>query len=128
MSKRVYGLKRATPKMKYHHMNYVLDWREALRDSQEAAMTEGTRHWMIEQINSYDPGAFQDWYNKVYDLRRKGKQAEYEEAIRARYELLARRAELQAVMDDPSTSPLAKSEALDKHIKATWNDIPEIPL
>jgi len=34
MSKRVYGLKRATPRMKYQHMNMVMDWRADLADKQ----------------------------------------------------------------------------------------------
>lgn len=60
-----------------------------------------------------------------------------DEAIRAAHEYLEKKqretavilqAELQAIMDDPSASPLAKSEALDRRIKATWNIIPEIPL
>ena len=41
MSKRVYGLKHATPKMKYHHMNLVMDWRTELREKQDEFAGEG---------------------------------------------------------------------------------------
>jgi hypothetical protein len=34
MSGRVYGLKHATPRMKYQHMTYVLDWRANLKQQQ----------------------------------------------------------------------------------------------
>lgn len=34
MSGRVYGLKQATPRMKYQHMTYVLDWRANLKQQQ----------------------------------------------------------------------------------------------
>ena len=35
MSKRVYGLKRATPKMKYQHMKMVMDWKGDLAEKQQ---------------------------------------------------------------------------------------------
>ncbi len=41
MSKRVYGLKRATPKMKYQHMTMVLGWRADLEKSQAEYSGEG---------------------------------------------------------------------------------------
>ena len=47
MSKRVYGLKRATPKMKYQHMKMVLEFRADLKESRVRGMTEGTREFML---------------------------------------------------------------------------------
>lgn len=41
MSKRVYSLKHATPKMKYHHMNMVLAWRDDLKEKQAKYEGEG---------------------------------------------------------------------------------------
>lgn len=41
MSKRVYGLKHATPKMKSRHMNMVLDWRSDLKEKQVGYVGEG---------------------------------------------------------------------------------------
>ena len=41
MSKRVSGLKHATPKMKYQHMNMVLDWRADLKEKQAEYVGEG---------------------------------------------------------------------------------------
>ncbi len=37
MSGRVYGLKHATPRMKYQHMTYVLDWRANLKQQTDFA-------------------------------------------------------------------------------------------
>jgi hypothetical protein len=36
----VYDLKHATPKMKYQHMNYVLDWRAGLQEQQDTFVPE----------------------------------------------------------------------------------------
>lgn len=41
MSKRVYGLKHATPKMKYQHMKMVLEWRADLKEKQAEYVGEG---------------------------------------------------------------------------------------
>lgn len=41
MSKKVYGLKHATPKMKYNHMKMVLEWRADLKHKQEEYSGEG---------------------------------------------------------------------------------------
>lgn len=39
---RVYGLKHATPKMKYQHMNMVLEWRADLKEKQGQQWGEPT--------------------------------------------------------------------------------------
>lgn len=41
MGKRVYGLKRATPRMKYQHMKMVLAWRADLKEKQAEYDGEG---------------------------------------------------------------------------------------
>lgn len=85
----VYGLKHATPKMKYQHMNYVMDWRADLKDLQASPPD---RHVALERIKMLmaDSLAFNTWYDQVYKLRRANKHEEYEQVIFARLaELLA---------------------------------------
>ena len=78
----VYGLKHATPKMKYQHMNYVLNWRADLQEKQAAPPD---RHTAIEQIKVVlGSEAFETWYDQVYKLRNTGRNQEYEQAIFAK--------------------------------------------
>jgi hypothetical protein len=71
----VYGLKRATNKMKYQHMNFILAWRTGLQEKPD-------RQTALEQIGALlDGQTFNTWYDQVYALRRAGRQAEYEQAI-----------------------------------------------
>lgn len=46
---RVYGLKHATPKMKYVHMNMVIDFKRELQDAQlpKSQDTEPLHYWHI---------------------------------------------------------------------------------
>jgi hypothetical protein len=76
----VYGLKQATPRMKYQHMNYMLDWRADLKDLQASPPD---RHIALERIKKLmaDSLAFNTWYDQVYKLRRVGKADDYEQAI-----------------------------------------------
>lgn len=48
---RVYDLKRATPKMKYHHMIMVLDFRRSLLQgtTQDTGAAEPSHYWHIER-------------------------------------------------------------------------------
>lgn len=74
----VYGLKRATPKMKYQHMRMVLDFRADLKDKAE---NPPDRHVALEEIKGLMSVGFHEWFNDVYKLRSEGKQEEYEAAI-----------------------------------------------
>lgn len=136
MSKRVYTLKRATGRMKIQHMHMVLDFRADLKDKQDETMTEGTRLWMIEEIKRLMPD-FQAWYDKVYTLRRDGKDKEYEAAIRQKYDDLRSEIETAEILawlspavdyDAVDTMALRTSQMIDASISANWDSIPEIPL
>lgn len=85
MTKKVYSLKHATPKMKYQHMKNVMEFKANLKDSQNETMTVGTRQWMIEEIKRLSTAGFTAWYDEVYKLRSEGKHEEYEAAIKAKY-------------------------------------------
>ncbi len=76
----VYGLKHATNQMKYGHMNYVLDWRENLKD---VTVNPPDRHVALEIIKKSMPDdlAFEIWFESIYRLRKANKHAEYEKAI-----------------------------------------------
>lgn len=135
MSKRVYTLKRATGRMKIQHMHMVLDFRADLKDKQAETMTEGTRQWMIEEIKRLMPD-FRTWYDKVYTLRRDGKDKEYEDAIRQKYDDLRSEIETAEILawlspsdyDTPDPVALRTSQMIDASISANWDSIPEIPL
>lgn len=145
MSKKVYHLKKATPRMKYQHMRNVLEFRADLKEKQAETMTEGTRHWMIEEIKRLSPETFHTWYDKVYALRRDGKDTEYETAIRQKYADLQSEIETAEIIawlqpepadkrsnpaDYDTTDPLAlrTSQMTNDSIAANWDAIPEIPL
>jgi hypothetical protein len=85
MTKKVYNLKHATPKMKYQHMKSVMEFKANLKDSQNETLTVGTRQWMIEEIKHLSPDSFAAWYDEVYKLRSEGKHEEYKAAIKAKY-------------------------------------------
>lgn len=104
MSKKVYTLKRATGRMKIQHMRMVLDWRADLKEKQAETMTEGTRQWMIEEIKRLAPD-FRAWYDKVYDLRRNGKDKEYETAIRQKYDDIRSEIENAEILEWLAPSP-----------------------
>jgi hypothetical protein len=93
MTKKVYNLKHATPNMKYQHMRAMMEFKEDLKDNQREAMTPMSRQWMIEQIKAIDPN-FRNWFDKVYKLRADGNMAEYEKAIREKYNSLTQPAAL----------------------------------
>lgn len=122
MSKKVYSLKRATPRMKYHHMREVMAFKKEVMEDKQQAMTEGTRQWMIEQIKAIAPDSFHDWYNQVYLLRKAGKHAEYEQAIRSKY------MELTAPPDISNLSNIEANQILSDWFTRNWNHIQEIPL
>lgn len=107
MSKKVYTLKRATGRMKIQHMRMVLDWRADLKEKQAETMTEGTRQWMIEEIKRLAPD-FRAWYDKVYALRRDGKEKEYETAIRQKYEDIRSEIENAEILEWLAPSPADK--------------------
>jgi hypothetical protein len=75
----VYGLKHATPKMKYQHMNYVLAWQANLAQLQSAPPD---RHVALEKLKQVMGSCdFESWYGPVYKLRSTGKPDEYEKTI-----------------------------------------------
>lgn len=90
---KVYGLKRATPKMKYQHMNMVLAWREELKDKQSRAMTEGTREFFLSQIKRMmgHTEKFHIWFDGVYKFRAQNDMQTYEKKIRNKYYYLLRK-------------------------------------
>ena len=92
MVNRIYTLKRATPRMKYHHMNMVLQFREDLRDSQGRGMTEGTREYMLSEIERImgRTEKFHKWFDGVYVFRRNNDMPTYEKKIRNKYRYLRR--------------------------------------
>ena len=78
MSKKVYGLKRATPRMKFIHMNHVMQWKDNLRDIINHPLD---RHVALAHIHAIIGSDFETWYNEVYKLRAADRHAEYEQAI-----------------------------------------------
>lgn len=97
MSKRVYGLKRATPKMKYQHMKMVLEFRADLKESQVRGMTEGIREFMLLEIQRMmgRTEAHNNWFDSVYVFRRNGDMPKYEKKIRNKYYYLRRKLKKQ---------------------------------
>lgn len=91
MSKRVYGLKHATPRMKYQHMNMVLDFRANLA---ELKANPPDRHVMLEEIRKRMGGDFYEWFADIYRLRSANRQAEYEQAILKKLRALIRKEKL----------------------------------
>lgn len=85
MSKRVYTLKRATPRMKYRHMKNVMEFKADLKDKQDSPPD---RHVALNFIHTQMGGNFHAWYDDVYKLRNEGKQEEYEQVIFAKAEEL----------------------------------------
>lgn len=73
--KRVYSLKRATPKMKYQHMNMVLDWRADLKEKQAEYSGNGTCPLCNEPIQSrpmFMVGKYDMCYSCFHDLQLAG--------------------------------------------------------
>ncbi len=93
MSK-VYGLKYSTDRMQYQHMNFVMEWRQNLDDLR--ANPDG-RHVALELIKKAmgDAYQFNSWYSQTYELRRTGKQTEYEAAIFAKLAEIQQAQQLQ---------------------------------
>ncbi len=78
---RVYRLKHATNRMKYQHMQDVLEWRANLND---VITNPPDRHVALETIQTVMGMDFEDWYQGVYSLRKANKHTEYEQAIFAK--------------------------------------------
>lgn len=86
MSKRVYGLKHATGKMKIQHMHMMMEFKADLKDKQE---NPPDRHVALAQIKDLMGSAdFNFWYDKVYELRRCDQHTAYEQAIFSKLEEL----------------------------------------
>jgi len=77
-------LKHSTGLMKKTYMDFVLTFRDGLKNSQREIMTEGTRQWVLAEIKRLSPD-YHEWYDKVYRLRADDKHEEYERAIREKY-------------------------------------------
>jgi len=92
MSK-VYGLKRATPRMKYQHMNMVLDFRANLADLKS---NPPDRHVALDEIHKRLGGDFYPWFEQVYRFRRDNLDEEYEQAIFKKLASLIRKEKRQA--------------------------------
>lgn len=128
---KVYTLKRATPKMKYQHMNRVLEFRANLRNSQAQGMTEGTREFMLLEIKRMMGAteAYYQWFDKVYIHRSNNDMPTYEKKIRQKYYYLKGREKKRAT--PPSTdgmSAFQASETLSAWMKKNWQYIKEVPL
>lgn len=64
---RVYGLKHATPKMKYMHMIFMMDWKEDLKDSQRKfiELKQQNRDQfrdLLADMKLLDPN-WEEWYD-----------------------------------------------------------------
>lgn len=66
---RIYGLKRATPKMKYQHMNMVLEWRADLQEKQDAEALRRAEELqdqfvaVRDELKELDPTGWEAWYD-----------------------------------------------------------------
>lgn len=85
---RVYGLKHATPKMKYHHMNYVMDWTADLREHQEAeaerrAELKEKFGDALNELKAADPIGWEAWYDDDRNVPDWSNWGECEPAIEA---------------------------------------------
>lgn len=65
---RVYGLKHATPKMKYQHMRMVMDWKADLNESQDAeaerrAALKDQFADALAKLKAADPQGWEAWYD-----------------------------------------------------------------
>lgn len=75
VSKRVYTLKRATPRMKYQHMKNVMEWREDLKEKQDGYEGEGICPICGRPITSlplWMVGVYDYCYSCFYILTSKG--------------------------------------------------------
>lgn len=105
MSKRVYGLKHATGKMKIQHMHMMMDFKADLKEKQE---NPPDRHVALAQIKDLMGSAdFNTWYDKVYELRRCDQNAAYEQAIFSKLEELT----------TPVAAPVVTPEATPTNTK-----------
>ena len=84
----VYGLKRATPRMKYQHMRDVMDFRDNLADLKS---NPPDRHVALDEIHKRMGGDFYPWFEQVYRFRRDNLHEEYERAIFKKLRSLLRR-------------------------------------
>ncbi len=75
MSKRVYILKHATPKMKHQHMSDVLAWRANLKEQQAEYTGEGICPRCGKPIGTrplFMQGKYDICYDCYYDISRQG--------------------------------------------------------
>ena len=68
MGKRVYGLKHATPKMKYHHMRDMLEFKADLKEQQSAeqercAALRDEFADALDDLKAIDPAGWEAWYD-----------------------------------------------------------------
>jgi len=97
-------LKRATPRMKYVHMNHVMAFNENLKDRQQNPTDRDTALFEIKALFENDE-KFHNWFNALYDATKaKGMITEYDDAI------LKKLADLQ----------LAKEIANELHCDTEW--------
>lgn len=103
MSKRVYHLKHATPRMKYIHMRNMMEFKADLKENQ---VNPPDRHIALADIKDLMGSAdFNTWYDKVYELRRRELHAEYEQAIFSKLEELQKaEAEVASVVAAPEST------------------------
>lgn len=80
MSKRVYFLKRATPKMKYHHMLNVMEFKKRLREPSD---TDTILLAIVKITGKTD--SYHRWFRRIYDLHRFTNPAKYRKAILNKY-------------------------------------------
>lgn len=135
MTKKVYGLKRATPKMKFHHMNFMMEWKANLRDHQEeqrekAARLRGATVQTCQSIaDRLTPDEYTSWWdttpddNEGFYRAAQDKLSELETA-----EILEWLAPSPADYDAIDPAALRQSEDVSASIAANWDSIPEVEL
>lgn len=67
---KVYGLKRATPKMKYQHMKFMMDWKADLKEKQAAEYQRRIEEKLGDlmcQLREVDP-AWETWFDDDHNV------------------------------------------------------------
>lgn len=62
----VYGLKRATPRMKYQHMQYVMNWKSELLETQakeQVRRLEERQARLMNELSRLDPDGWLAWFD-----------------------------------------------------------------
>jgi len=85
MSRRVYTLKRATPRMKYRHMVDVMEFKRGLRTPSDTDTLLLAIRDILTKRHGGVTEQFHRWFDRIYDAYRFHNPAKYKQLIRGKY-------------------------------------------